>query len=89
MQALGGLIVAAVIKYADNILKTYATAVAIVLTCLLSIPLYGTIPSLAFMQVTPLLPYLPSLPAPQTKPFTPRLLLSNFPAHGNCKSGTF
>lgn len=50
LKALGGLIVAAVIKYADNILKTYATAIAIVLTCLLSIPLYGSIPSMAFLQ---------------------------------------
>lgn len=50
LKALGGLIVAAVIKYADNILKTYATAVAIVLTCLLSIPLYGLVPSAAFLQ---------------------------------------
>jgi len=50
LKALGGLIVAAVIKYADNILKTYATAVAIVLTCLLSIPLYGTLPTAGFLQ---------------------------------------
>lgn len=41
---------AQVIKYADNILKTYATAVAIVLTCLLSVPLYGIMPSFNFLQ---------------------------------------
>jgi UDP-sugar transporter A1/2/3 len=50
LKALGGILVAAVIKYADTIAKTYATAVAIILTCLLSIPLYGSVPSLAFVQ---------------------------------------
>ena len=33
---MGGLIVAAVIKYADNILKGFATAVSIVLSTVLS-----------------------------------------------------
>jgi len=35
-QAVGGLIVAAVMKYADNILKCFGCAIAIVLTCFLS-----------------------------------------------------
>mmetsp|Transcript_51723 Transcript_51723/g.150193 ORF Transcript_51723/g.150193 Transcript_51723/m.150193 type:complete len:356 (-) Transcript_51723:69-1136(-) len=35
-QALGGLLVAAVMKYADNILKCFGCAVAIVLTCTFS-----------------------------------------------------
>jgi UDP-sugar transporter A1/2/3 len=50
LKALGGILVAAVIKYADTIAKTYATAVAIIVTVLLSIPLYGAVPSLAFLQ---------------------------------------
>nr|CEL68106.1 TPA: Probable UDP-sugar transporter protein SLC35A4 [Neospora caninum Liverpool] len=36
LQALGGLIVAAVLKYADNILKCFGNTLSIVLSCLLS-----------------------------------------------------
>ncbi|CAG0893373.1 unnamed protein product [Darwinula stevensoni] len=46
LQAVGGLIVAMVLKYADNILKGFATAIGIVLSCLASyfifdVPLSG------------------------------------------------
>ncbi|KAJ2782092.1 UDP-galactose transporter Gms1 [Coemansia interrupta] len=40
-QALGGLIVAVVVKYADNILKGFATSISIVLSCLASVWLFG------------------------------------------------
>lgn len=36
LQAVGGLVVAAVLKYADNILKCFGNAVSIVLSCVLS-----------------------------------------------------
>mmetsp|Transcript_63973 Transcript_63973/g.187679 ORF Transcript_63973/g.187679 Transcript_63973/m.187679 type:complete len:363 (-) Transcript_63973:48-1136(-) len=36
-QAVGGLVVAAVMKYADNILKCFGCAIAILFTCLLSV----------------------------------------------------
>merc|ERR1711920_838323 len=36
LQAVDGLVVAAVLKYADNILKCFGNAVSIVLSCLLS-----------------------------------------------------
>ncbi|KAJ2234288.1 UDP-galactose transporter Gms1 [Coemansia sp. RSA 1722] len=39
-QALGGLVVAVVVKYADNILKGFATSVSIVLSCLASVVLF-------------------------------------------------
>merc|ERR1712228_335061 len=35
-NALGGLLCAAVLKYADNILRCFSTALSIVLTCFLS-----------------------------------------------------
>ena len=41
-SAVGGLIVAAVLKYADSVLKGYATAISVVLTGFLSIFLFGT-----------------------------------------------
>jgi UDP-sugar transporter A1/2/3 len=41
-SAAGGLTVAAVLKYADAVLKGYATAVSVVLTGLLSMLFFGT-----------------------------------------------
>jgi len=49
LQALGGLVVAAVIKYADNILKAFATSVAIIVSSVASIFLFSLIPELMFM----------------------------------------
>jgi len=50
LRALGGLIVAAVIKYADNIVKTYATAAAILLTCIATAAIERSLPSFGFVQ---------------------------------------
>ena len=50
LKALGGLLVAAVVKYADNVLKTYATAVAIVLTCIVTCASARLTPSLGFLS---------------------------------------
>lgn len=36
LQAVGGLVVAAVLKYADNILKCFGNALSIIISCLLS-----------------------------------------------------
>lgn len=41
IQALGGLLVAAVIQYADNIAKGFATSISIVLSSLISVQLFG------------------------------------------------
>lgn len=40
LQAGGGLIVAVVVKYADNILKGFATSLAIIISCIASIFLF-------------------------------------------------
>ncbi|KAG5897203.1 hypothetical protein JTB14_022556 [Gonioctena quinquepunctata] len=40
LQACGGLIVAVVVKYADNILKGFATSLAIVISCVASIYIF-------------------------------------------------
>lgn len=41
LTACGGLIVAVVVKYADNILKGFATSLAILLSCIVSIYLFS------------------------------------------------
>ncbi|XP_055373865.1 UDP-N-acetylglucosamine transporter [Condylostylus longicornis] len=41
LQAGGGLIVAVVVKYADNILKGFATSLAIIISCIASIYLFN------------------------------------------------
>ena len=50
LTAGGGLLVAGVVKHADNVLKTYATAVAILATCTFTAVSTGVLPSLGFMQ---------------------------------------
>lgn len=42
VQSSGGLLVAVVIKYADNILKGFATSAAIILSCVASVYLFNT-----------------------------------------------
>lgn len=48
-QALGGLLVAAVVKYADNILKGFATSLSILLSGLISYLFLGFHPTLPFL----------------------------------------
>jgi UDP-sugar transporter A1/2/3 len=49
LQAVGGLVVAAVVKYADNIVKAFATSVSILLSCFLSYFLFGWKPNRHFV----------------------------------------
>ncbi|KCV69029.1 hypothetical protein H696_04448 [Fonticula alba] len=48
-QALGGLLVAVVVKYADNILKGYATSVSIILSAIASVYLFNFVISSTFV----------------------------------------
>lgn len=49
VQAVGGLIVAVVVKYADNVLKTFASSFGIVLSCIVSAIFFDFHPNLAFL----------------------------------------
>ena len=48
LNAMGGLTVAVVVKYSDNILKGFATSLAIIITCFMAIFLFGFEISLQF-----------------------------------------
>jgi UDP-sugar transporter A1/2/3 len=49
VQAVGGLIVAVVVKYADNVLKVFATSFSIVISCVLSAIFFEFHASVAFI----------------------------------------
>ncbi|VDK32959.1 unnamed protein product [Gongylonema pulchrum] len=52
LSALGGLTVAVVIKYADNILKAFATSIAIIVACVASALLFSFRSSILFVVGT-------------------------------------
>lgn len=52
LHSFGGLLVSMVIKYANNMLKSFACSVSIVLSCLFSVIFLGTILSLSFILGT-------------------------------------
>ncbi|KAJ1952234.1 UDP-galactose transporter Gms1, partial [Dipsacomyces acuminosporus] len=56
-QAVGGLIVAVVVKYADNILKGFATSISIILSCLASVWIFDFHITLSFVAGTALVIY--------------------------------
>lgn len=49
IQSSGGLLVAVVIKYADNILKGYATSISIIVSCIASVYLFNTAINFVFV----------------------------------------
>ncbi|OCT48686.1 UDP-N-acetylglucosamine transporter [Cladophialophora carrionii] len=49
VQAAGGLIVAMVIKYADNILKGFATSLSIILSTVASVFIFNFVPTVYFL----------------------------------------
>lgn len=52
LQSLGGILVAVVVKYADNILKGFATSAAIVISCIVSVYLFDVTLSAQFIVGT-------------------------------------
>lgn len=71
LQGCGGLVVGAVVKYADNILKGFATSISIVVSCVMSYFLLGDFnPTLTFMIGSSgvlLSTYLYQLPSPSSE----------------------
>jgi len=49
VQAAGGLIVAVVVKYADNVLKVFATSFSIIISCIISAILFDFRPNFSFL----------------------------------------
>lgn len=49
LQAMGGLVVAVVVRYADNIRKAFAAAVSIITSCIMSMLLFNFHPNRRFM----------------------------------------
>ena len=49
INSLGGLLVAVVVKYTDNIAKAFAVSVSIILSSFISVPLFGIPITLLFM----------------------------------------
>ena len=67
MQAVGGLLVAVVVKYADNILKGFATSFSIIISTVMSVYLFGFMINTQFCVgagLVILAIYLYSLPKP-------------------------
>jgi UDP-sugar transporter A1/2/3 len=83
VQAIGGLIVAVVVKYADNILKGFATAISIVVCGLTSAYLFGFTPSALFFMgsivviIATMLYSLPDAPASTSSSTTTGSAASN------------
>ena len=49
VQAVGGLIVAVVVRYADNVLKVFATSFSIIISCIISSFLFDFHPTWSFL----------------------------------------
>ena len=76
LQALGGVIVATVAKYADNVSKGFSSAVSLICTCVISGFLFDWKPSPEFVLGAGLVClaiclYAQRKPSPTTSPYMP------------------
>lgn len=88
LHGYGGIVVAVVVKYADNILKGFAASAAIIVSCIASMYFFDFKLSLLFLLGAVLViiaSYLYSLPvkAPSVKPSVPVSALSNGSSQDN------
>nr|XP_054751930.1 UDP-galactose translocator-like [Lytechinus pictus] len=78
LQAFGGLLVAVVVKYADNILKGFATSFSIIISTVFSVYLFGLLINIQFCLGAGLVIfaiYLYSLPKPvNTQPVVSEMI---------------
>ncbi|XP_044728390.1 UDP-N-acetylglucosamine transporter isoform X2 [Chrysoperla carnea] len=82
LQAGGGLIVALVVKYADNILKGFATSLAIIISCVASIYLFNFVLTFQFAVGATLVicsiflySYVPPTPPKRPEPAESKLVV--------------
>jgi UDP-galactose transporter len=76
VQAAGGLIVAVVVKYADNVLKVFATSFSIVISCIIAAFMKDFHPNVSFMigaSLVVMATAMYSSPERQRKPVLPVL----------------
>uniref|UniRef100_A0AAY4C650 UDP-galactose transporter n=1 Tax=Denticeps clupeoides TaxID=299321 RepID=A0AAY4C650_9TELE len=84
-QAFGGLLVAVVVKYADNILKGFATSFSIIVSTVTSVYLFGFHVDLVFTVGAGMVigaVYMYSLPKPASAPAAPLSSDSHSRSHG-------
>lgn len=80
LMSLGGLVVAVVVKYADNILKGFATSGSIIIACIVSVYLFNFELSILFCVGTVLVMvavYMYSKFVPQAQPVLPVKVVAN------------
>ncbi|KAJ1821969.1 UDP-galactose transporter Gms1 [Coemansia sp. RSA 2675] len=85
LQAFGGLLVAVVVKYADNILKGFATSISIVLSCLVSVWLFDFHITKPFVLGTGLVVYATYMYGKYSSPSPPAKAASALPMSSNTR----
>ncbi|ODQ63774.1 nucleotide-sugar transporter [Nadsonia fulvescens var. elongata DSM 6958] len=86
LQAFGGIVVALCVKYADNIVKNFATSISIIISCIASVMFFDFHVSLAFITGSIMViyaTYLYGRPAPNPKNLIPLSQSADSPSSGS------